>query len=368
MSNVNQTAFNSLGVDPGNGLLTGAFLTCTRLPLGTAGSPQNGVSIDQRIAGALGVPSLQVGLSTLDSYCDGEPCDYSRSISWNAAGPLYKAISPQAVFDQIVAAGLPTPPPPAPRDVARKSVLDFVIGHANALRPKLGAGDRARVDQFLTSVRDLETRIGMMPSPPMCQPLARPSLAVSTMSVPADYDRDAHANLMIDLIVMALSCDVARVVSFMLDDARSSFPYTFLPRRHFTDTGSTLTGANLTASPLGAANNPNYDDWGSIAWWYVSKASALAGKLAAIADGDGRSLLDNSVVWLGSGQQGEDETSNLPAVSIGAGGGVLRTNRALSFAPSQRLSNVYLTFLTKVFGVNAASFGDSTGVVTDLLA
>jgi hypothetical protein len=370
LTNVGQTAFGATeAVLPGNGLLTGSFLTCTKLPIGTANDPRNGVSIEQRIAGALGVRSLQVGLSTLDSSCDGSPCAYSRSVSWSADGPLYKSISPQTVFDYIVASGLPSATPTPPRDNGRKSVLDFVLANANGLRPRLGAGDRARVDQFLTSVRDLETRIGMMTPGAACQVPPRPSLTASITSVPPDYDRDAHANLMIDLVVMALSCDVMPVVSFMLDDARSSFPYTFVPRRHFTDAGTTLTGTNVNTSPIGAANAaPDFDVWASIDWWFASKASALCQKLAAIPDGAGATLLDNSVVWFGSGQQGEDVVVHLPVLYVGGGGGVLRTNRSVAFSPGQRLSNVYLTFLTKVFGVNAATFGDSTGVIPDLLA
>jgi hypothetical protein len=176
-----------------------------------------------------------------------------------------------------------------------------------------------------------------------------------------------HANIMIDLVVMALACDRARVVSFMLDDARSEFPYTFVPMRHFTDSGSTPGAGNVATSPIGAANDSaDFDQWATIAWWFASKAASLCGKLAAIDDG-GASLLDNTVVWFGSGQQGETLSTNLPVLCVGGGGGALHRNRCLSFSPSQRLSNVYLTFLRNVFGVNDASFGDSTGIVPELL-
>jgi hypothetical protein len=378
LGQVDQTAFGTPNPEPGNGRLTGAFLTCAKVPAGTATNPTNGVSIDQRIAAALNVPSFQLGLSTLNSYCDGVPCAYSRSISWSTQGPLYKIVSPQSAFDAIVR-GLPTTmPPPLNPSSGRKSILDFVLGNATTIQRQVGTTDRARMDQFLTSVRDLEVRIGAAPKPPStCTPPPRPTLTATPDNVPPDYDRNAHADLMIDLIVMALTCDAARVVSFMLDDARSDFKYDFLQRRHFTDAGSTPQADNVTVSPLSAsANNvesatvPDLhgpDQRATINWWYVSKVASLCQKLAAFDDGPNASVLDNSVVWFGSAQQGESFATDLPLLYVGSGGGVLRTDRVLSFTPSQSLSNIYLTLLRKVFGVNDASFGDSTGVVADLL-
>ncbi len=369
LGQVDQTAYGTSDgfVEPGNSRLTGAFLTCTNVPMGGT-TASVGISIDQRIAQLPGMaaplPSLQVGLSTLDSYCDGTPCSYSRSISWaDATTPLYKVVDPQALFDAIV--GL-EPNVTAGAGPTRKSVLDFVVSNATSLEGRLGRSDRARLDQFLTSVRDLETRVA---APTACRPVARPTLSASVGDVPPGYNRDDHANVMVDLMVMALSCDAARVVSFMLDDARADFVYDFLQERHFTDAGSTPATGAVGAAPINAANAGDGNDlWSTITWWYASKASALCQKLAAIPDGPGASLLDNSVVWFGSGQQGESGSTKLPLLYVGGGGGVLKTNAALAFTPSQRLSNVYLTFLRNVFGASDASFGDSTGVVPELLA
>jgi hypothetical protein len=363
LGNVDQTAWGSATVDPGNGQLTGAYLTCVKES--GPSDATNGVSIDQRIAAVTGASSLQLGLSTLDSYCDGSPCVFSRSISFDESGAsLGKLVDPQAVFDLIVSGGQPNPAPPDA--AARESVLDFVIGNATSLAPRLGASDRALMDQYLTSVRDLETRVAAVAA---CQPIPRPTLSANVNAVPPDYNRDVHADVMIDLIVMALSCDKARVVSFMLDDARSDFVYDFLPLRHFTAAGSTPATGNVGVSPLVAANGDGGNDqWMTIDWWYASKASTLCQKLGAIPDGPGVSLLDNSIVWFGSGQQGENVATNLPVLYVGGGGGVLRTNSALRFAPSQSLSNVYLTFLRNVFGAADARFADSTGVIPDLLA
>ena len=80
-------------------------------------------------------------------------------------------------------------------------------------------------------------------------------------------------------------------------------------------------------------------------------------------------MLDNSVVWFGSGMHDSGKSlSNVPVLYVGGGGGVLRQNMHLDFATPRRLSDVYLTFLIKVFGASDASFGDSQDVIPDLLA
>ena len=240
-------------VEPSHANLFASFLTCAKPKTaydGTSPSVTVGISVDQVIAAGIGaatkIPSLQVGLSTLDSYTDGLPGPCSRSISWDATGqPLGKVIDPQAVFDRLVAAGpVPSPtlgpdPAAAARRAANKSVLDYVLGHAATVQAKLGRSDRARLDQFLTSVRELETSLQQGTVGPSCSIPVRSADSYAVGNVPHDYDRNVHANQMIDPCVMALQCDLTRVVSFALDDARSDFVYDFLTVRNFTTAGST---------------------------------------------------------------------------------------------------------------------------------
>jgi hypothetical protein len=127
----------------------------------------------------------------------------------------------------------------------------------------------------------------------------------------------------------------------------------------------------LQENPVGLANAGDANDgWATIDWWYVSKLAMLCQKMAALPDADGGTLLDNSVVWFGSGQQGENGCTNLPLLYVGNGGGALKTNLAVDFGGSpQRLSNVYLTFLRNVFNLPDSQFGgDSTGIIPDILA
>ena len=381
LDQVDQTAYGSRPVAFSNGLLTGAYLTAVKCTSSSSGGVppvgNAGVSIDQRIAQlpnmAAPLPSLQLGLATHQSSCDGTACELSRSISWrDAVTPLFKLINPQDVFDKIVAS--PAPPPQiTARLKARRSVLDFVVADAQGILLRLGKSDRARFDEFLTSVREIEQRIAASVPPPVCANPSRPTLSADVFMVPPGYNRDEHANVMLDLVALALTCDMTRVVSFMLDDARSDFDYTFLNLRTFTAGGSTGTGTALGQSPLNGANSTWPDDgWATIVWWYVSKLARLCQTLAMMPDDNGATLLDNSVVWFGSGMVREFDWRNLPVLYVGSGGGLLRVDRFVPFGSTQSLSNIYLTFLANVFGkegnVADTSFGDSTGIVPDILA
>ena len=386
LGHVDNTAYGASTFEPSDNTYpreTGSFLTCAPAQ-GTP--PQNGVSVDQAIASAIVGPapplrSLQLGLSTLDSYAADLPAAFSRSISWSSpTTPLYKQVDPQSVFNLLVSSspnGLAVPAPAVlERKRAATSVLDFVLGDAASIQLRLGRTDRARVDQFMTSVRDLEQRVQAIPPPAGCAQVQVPWPAPATPiggSIP-EYDRDALANVMIDLMVMALACDVTRVISLMLDDARSGYVYDFLSLRAFTAAGST-PGAGAVGGGLRGYREISSDatltnDYATINWWFVSKLATLCGKLAALPEDGGRSVLDNSVIWFGSGVDNGQELSfsNLPLLYVGGGGGVLKVGAHLDLAPARRLSDVYLTIMQKVFGLTDASFGDSQGIVPEILA
>jgi uncharacterized protein DUF1552 len=379
LSHVDNTAYGAANFVPLYNTYpreTSSFLTCVPahgMP------PQNGISVDQVIAnGITGAPpplrSLQLGLSPLASYSADLPAGFSRSISWSSATtPLSRQIDPQSIFNLLVSAspgGLAVSDPAfIERKTAQTSVLDFVLGDAASVQTRLGRTDRLRLEQFMTSVRDLEQRVQAVPPPAGCGTLQVPWPTVDTSS-----EHDAHANVMIDLMVMALACDVTRVISLMLDDARSGYVYDFLPLRAFNEAGSMpnpgVVGGGTNdyrevSSDVGLTN-----DYATTNWWFVSKLAALCGKLAALPEDDGRSVLDNSVVWFGSGVDNGQDLSffNLPLLYVGDGGGVLKVGAHLDFASDRRLSDVYLTFMQKVFGLADASFADSQGIVPEILA
>jgi hypothetical protein len=380
-----------------------------------ANGPMNAnssISIDQAISNQIvasnggksptPLASLQVGLSTLDSYTDGLPGAHSRSISWmDAASPLFKMISPQDVFDTLVAGGLPQKgnisTPPAPdllsirRAALKKSALDYITGSTTSLQMRLSRSDGARLGQFLTSVRDLETRVAATPVAPQgglnCNPLMRPTqTAVDNKPYPPGFDRGTHSTLMIDLVAMAFQCDLTRVVSFMLDDARSDFVYDFLTMRNFSMTGSKPgVGALGGYNGLNQAGDQN-DGFATITWWIMAQLNDMITKIGAINEGAGTAF-DNTIIYAGSGLHGGNcDGLNVPVVIAGTGGGVFKTGQAYHLGTGaalatgnkvelgENLQDIHLTILNKVFGGALKEFGvsmgnfRSQGVLTELLA
>jgi hypothetical protein len=385
-------------IEPSHGNVCAATWTCTK-----ANGPMNaysGISVDQAIAktigGATSLSSLQVGLSTLDSYTDGNPGQHSRSISWSdAQSPLYKTISPQAVFDRLVGGGGPPPsaavnaggvldPAAEQRRALRKSSLDYILSSTASLKARVSRSDQTRLDRFLTSVRALEQRVAlpsMQVTPPSsCTVLPRPSEAYAVGQSnatqlegykgdagPVGYNRGHHADLMVDLIVMALQCDMTRVVSFMVDDERSDFVYDFVAARRFYPTMSTPAPDITVPGFHGLQHSSNAFDspWLSIIYWIMQQTSTLASKLDAIKDDDGSSILDNTVITLASSMNSANhDTLNLPIILLGSGGGVLKQNlyQRWDATDPRELVDLHLMVMQKVYGCPDQSFGTAMGV------
>jgi hypothetical protein len=307
----NYSAFHpdSPSVEPSHGRAPGAFLACVDGSLVRENldvSEANGISVDQVIAqhalysGLTALPSLQVGLSTWHSYCDGKPCSLSRSISWaSPTQPMYKLVDPLEVFNQIVGATGPaqpsgTPDPETERRIALdKSVLDAVLENAARTRNRLGVSDQKRMDEFLESVRSVEKRVTGVSNAMggrACTPIARPTLSAvpnSPQRSTDTYNKGDHADVMNDLIVMAFQCDVTRVISYMLEDERSEYVYDHVPKRKFSAQGSE-PGTGVCGNYHGAQHAGDLnDDFSTISWWNASKAAALCERLDAIEDAPG---------------------------------------------------------------------------------
>jgi hypothetical protein len=397
----NGSVFNTDGsssVEPSHGRQPGAWLTCKspdleKERLGNV-AEANGISIDQIMAvhamfkGKTAIPSLQVGLSTVESYCDGRPCSNSRSVSWSApTQPMYKQVDPLEVFNKIAGVIKPIgndpemPDAEALKRIARKkSILDAVIENAARTQAKLGASDKARFEEFLTAVREIERRVtgvSMGMGGIACSAIATPMGAMVSSKAPrqntATYNKGTHADVMNDLIVMALQCDATRIITYMLEDERSEFTYDHVKVREFTATGST-EGGGTCPEYHGGGQHGSQNAFASITRWNAGKVAELATKLDAIKEADGTSILDNTVIFFGGAMHGSNhDCSELPTMLIGGKSLGLAQDQHIQFT-KRPLRDLHFTLLTKAFGMSdVTDFGyDRTGapikVINELIA
>lgn len=385
----NGTSFNADGgssVEPSHGRQPGAWLTCTdpatiRDMLGVAEA--NVPSIDQRIAkflkGQTPIDSLQVGLSTTASFCDGQPCSNSRTISWSDKQlPMYKSVDPLEVFNKLMGVvksttpGSDMPDPELQKRLAmNKSVLDAVIANTTATMQKLGKLDQQRLQDFLDSVREVEKKATMASSGMgglACTPIAKPTISDPNKPINNNnfarqnngtYNKSTHADVMNDLIVMAFQCDATRVITYMLEDERSEFAYDHVTRRTFTSDASTQISGTCGEYHNGGQHG-DQNDFATITWWNVGVVAKLAAKLDAIKEGTG-TVLDNTFIMFGGAMHGSNHACNqLPLALIGGGGGTFKTDQHVQF-DRRWLRDLHYTVMTRMYGMTGADV-DSFGV------
>jgi hypothetical protein len=337
---------------------TGAFLTA-RHPFKTEGSDiKNGISLDQQAAATIGplvrIPSMQLGIDGGDSAgdCDsGYSCAYARNISWaSETQPLPKVVNPSVVYDQLFGGFDPeaTAAELAKRKKYRSSVLDYVTAEAKSLSPKLGASDRAKLDEYLTGVYELGKKIEKLGTGPMCTSIPEP---------PSSLPYAEHVTMMSDLMVLAMQCDATRIISFMMSNAGSGRSYEFIG----------VSGAHHEISHHQNVQE-NFDKLTTINTWEVEQLAYLLGKMDAIDEG-GVTMLDNSIVFFSSEIEDGNSHShyNMPIVVAGKGGGALQSGRHVAFEGDRPVSDLFVTLLNAL-DLPDKSFGDdSTGPITELL-
>ncbi len=318
-----------------------------------------GASVDQVAASEMGghtrYASLELGIEPgrLAGNCDsGYSCAYSNSISWRGEKtPNPPEIDPQRVFDRLFG-DLETPSDPATmarRRVRRQSVLDSVLDDANRLLGSVGPTDRQKLDEYFSSLRDIEKRIGEpgeSPSEPQ-QGIPRPA------GIPATYS--AHAQVMFDLMALAFRTDITRIATFMLGREGSNLTY---PEINVARAHHGMTHHRGDASKI--------EDITRVNTHHVEQFAYFLDKVADIQDGDGR-LIDNLMIVYGSGiGDGNRHTHHdLPVVVAGHGGGSLHPGRHIRYPVETPMNNLYLSLLDRV-GVQPDTLGDGTGSLQDL--
>lgn len=329
-----------------------AFLSAARAKHTESTDYYLGTTVDQIAAKQLGretqLPSLELAMDMLQTVgqCDnGYACVYQNNLSWSSpTTPLPAEAHPRLVFEALFGEGGSK----ADREASlrrRASLLDFVKDDIDRLGRTLGPADRAKVNQYLDAVRDVERRIQKAAKDVAENPL--PDLD-RPVGVPAAYAD--HARLMFDLQVLALQGDVTRVISFQLARETSNRTY---PEVGVSDPHHPLSHHGNDPAKIAKLAKINQ--------FHVSLFAEFLAKLKATKEGSG-SLLDHSLILYGSGMGNPNvhDHTNLPILVAGGAAGGMKGGRHIRFDKPMPLANLHLTLLDKV-GVRLDKFADSTG-------
>jgi len=303
-----------------------------------------GITVDQVVAAKTGdqtrLPSLELG-------CDADSSRmHISNVSWRGpAMPMGREFRPQQVFARMFG---------DPRaDAYRRSILDYVLGSARRLERDLGAPDRRKLDEYFSSIREIEKRIAAAERHRVAAP---PEMRVPA-EVPADFSE--HLKLMSDLLVLALQSDVTRVVTFMYANESDdhSFPHLGIPEGHHT-----LSHYN----PDTAEGQAYLVKLQKIDQFYIEHFRYLLDKLKSSRDGQG-TLLDHSMVVYASGLSYPNKHSriDIPVLLAGRGAGTLAPGRHVRYSAGAPFSNLLLSLADRM-QVPLTRVSDSTGRLDQL--
>lgn len=340
-------------------------------------SPMNGETVDQLLARTLPketpIPSMQLGLFNGNGGLDERHSAMSRNMSWDQNGTaLGKDLDPAHVFDQLVAtgAGQTMMDPEVVAAAARRraldlSALDSLADSATALQTRLGAGDRERLDRYLTGVRELELKT---------QAVVQPEAGCTAATIPSDVsDATIRSRAMNDLMVMALQCDVTRIITYMLDNSRSDLVYSWVPRKDY-ENGGAMLGGTSTAYHESQHHTGTSPDFASITRWHIEAVADLLTKMDAVVEPAGGTLLDNSTLMFCSDMHhGDHAAFDLPFLMFGSGSGTFRQNELVMLPEGiediRQMRDVHFTILNQYFGLGLTSFGeDMRGIPNQLVS
>ena len=335
-----------VGIHPGQ---TGNILSGASLQKGA--ELRGGISVDQVLADHFKdqteQPSLVLGCEqpTTGYHETNFSMAYSSHISWqNATSPVPMEAYPSLAFDALF----------DNRGSRRnRSILDRVNEEAAALSGKVSASDRARLDEYLTSVREVEKRVESARShkdkaDERAKDKGKPAVAMKRPDDGLPEDIREHMRLMCDLIAIGFQTDKTRVATLLMCRDISGLFYPFLGVRD---------------AHHGASHNDKSEAYHKITHFYVGQLAYLAEKLDGMKEGE-RTVLDNSCVmfvnslWSGS----QHDSSKVPLLLAGGLGGSLKTGRVLDYAgkkdADRRLCSLYLSVLNHM-GVKQDKFGDA---------
>jgi hypothetical protein len=339
---------------------SGSFLTGVRVRK-TAGSDiRAGISIDQVVAQQVGhltrFPSLELSCDAVrkSGNCDsGYSCAYQYNLAWRSEStPVSPEPNPRLVFERLFGAGSRGERSAnlKARQAQQRSILDFVLEDADSLARKLNERDKDKLDEYLTSVREVEQRIeraeafGEPPNPDVDSP----------EGIPPSFPE--YIQLMFRLMELAFATDSTRVATFLLanEGSNRAFPEIEIPEGHHYLTHH-------------QGRKEMIEKVAKIDHFYVSQLGQFLDRMEAYKEADGRSLLDNSMIVYGSGNaDGNRHThTNLPVILAGGGGGKLQPGRHVKHK-AQPMSNMLLGLAARMGVTDVDKLGDSTGRLDEI--
>lgn len=339
-----------------------SILTCARIKKTQGTDLRNGVSFDQVAAQARGhltpLPSLELGVTPVAVGNDavvGYTRVYGSHISWSSpTTPLARELNPRAVYERLFRAAHGVGADEAQLDAL---LLDRVLQDARKLRRRLGTEDRARLDEYLSSMRSLEQRVSRSRATggTPWRALAPLDLADAPTDRPTSHQE--HVRLMLDMIATAFQSDATRVATFMFGNAVSNVSFRFL--EGVSSGHHDVSHHNREEEKLSA--------YRIISRWHVAQYAYLLRRLAAMQEGSA-SVLDNSMILFASaladGQK--HDPHKLPILLGGKGGGKVDAGQHLVYPEDHPLADLYVSILD-AFGAPVARFADSTGPLQGLL-
>jgi len=314
-----------------------------------------GTTMDQIIAAQTGkftpVPSIVLGTERPSYSTDsGFTSIYSAYISWSSpTTPAPKEIFPQQAFDQLFDDGSKRK-----RD---RSILDLVLEDAKSLKPRLSARDKQKLDEYLTSVREIEQRVELAEKISQAETNGagwQPTVKVPTIPRPGagiPTSSEDHLRLMFDIMVLAFQMDRTRVATFMMNNDLSNMRFPSL---------ESVTGGIHELSHH-ANDEHRLDMYQQVNQHQVKLWGEALAKMQATNEGE-RTLLENSMIMLTSSlfDGNAHDSRQLPVVLAGGGGGTIQGGRFhdLSADPNRKLCRLHIALMDRM-GLHVDHFGDA---------
>ena len=332
-------------------LAPATWLSGTKPDRGSRGASMS-TTLDQIVAKQIGqnttLPSLEVAAETTQqaAACSGSACFYNTTLSFrDAHSPLPMEHNPRKVFIQLFGEG-DTPQERTAISDQTRSLLDRVRDRINAMRRDLGAGDRAILDNYVETVREIERRVQLASSRDLS------GINVPEAPIGELNQFGSQVDLLFDLIALAYQADLTRVASYIMVAEGTNRTYNHI-------------GVSDSFHPVSHHANDlsRIEKLVKIQTWHVERFAAFVKRLASTPDGDG-SLLDHSMFLYGSNMSNSDRHNGhpLPTILVGGGNGALKGSQHIELREPTPLANLHLTILDKL-NARQDSFGDSTGLI-----